>query len=150
MATADGLRRAVRARAEQRFTSAVAAMVEAVRADAPRDSGTLESSIGEAGRSAAGARLSTLLVAPVEYASWQDEGTGIYGPKGTPIVAKGGGVLAWEGTGRARTGRRAAGAAQTASGMVFARSVRGSPATKFWSSNVTPEGWREALSVAGR
>jgi hypothetical protein len=115
-------------------------MVDAVSEDAPRDSGVLKSSIGEAGRSTAGTRLSTQLVVPVEYASWQDEGTGIYGPKGTPIRAKGGGVLAWE-----VTGRRAAGAAQTASGMVFARSVRGAPATKFWSRNVTPDGWRAAL-----
>ena len=109
MADASGLRRAVQDRAERRFTGAVQVMVDAVREDAPRDSGVLKSSIGEAGRSTAGTRLSTQLVVPVEYASWQDEGTGIYGPKGTPIRAKDGGVLAWKVTGRRRRARVLAG-----------------------------------------
>lgn len=148
MANADGLRAAIHQLAEDRFTAGVAAMIENVREAAPRDSGVLESSVGEAGRSSTPGRLETTIVAPVEYASYQDQGTGIYGPKGVPIRPVNGSVLAWESTGPARTGLRAPGAAQTATGMVFAAEVAGSPATGFWSDNVTADGWAQALADA--
>jgi len=67
-----------------------------------------------------------------EYARWQDEGTGIYGPQGTPIVPRQARVLAWEGQ----------------DGMVFAMSSRGSPATRWWA--LTLREWPDIVrAVAG-
>lgn len=146
MANADGLRAAIERLAEERFAAGVAGMVDAVKEAAPRDSGVLAASVGEAGRSSTPGRMETVLVAPVEYASYQDQGTGIYGPKGVPIRPVNARVLAWEGTAQ-QAGFGYPGAGKTASGMVFAAEVAGSPATGFWSDNVTSEGWSSALGA---
>lgn len=144
MANADGLRDRIRQRAEERFAGAVQDVIDATRAAAPRSGGTLEQSIAEAGRSFSPGFLSTSIVAPVEWASYQDQGTGIYGPSGQPIRPVNAKVLAWQGTAQ-QSGFGFPGAGRTASGMIFAAEVKGSPATHFWSNNVTGERWTEAL-----
>ncbi len=55
-----------------------------------------------------------------DYGIYQEEGTGIFGPLGTPITPKRpGGVLVFDWP--------------AAGGVVFARKVRGSEPTRFWS-----------------
>lgn len=147
MADASGLRKSIQRYAERRFTAGVAELIYQVRDAAPRDSGRLEEGVGEAGRSSSRGRWETTLVSPQEHASYQDQGTGIHGPKGQPIRARAGGVLAWEGRSR---GSGFPGAGRTATGMIFATEVSGVRATGYWSNHVTPEGWRDALRAGGR
>ncbi|MFC8124439.1 HK97 gp10 family phage protein [Streptomyces sp. NPDC057302] len=85
------------------------------RALAPGDSGVLKASIkvtvfAQPGRQRVHARIGSTL----DYAIYQEEGTGIYGPKGTPIRPKRGKYLRFKPKG--------------ARGFVFAKSVRGSRA----------------------
>lgn len=61
----------------------------------------------------------------LKYALYHEEGTGIYGPRNSPIVREGGGLLSW--VDRA-TGER-----------VFARSVKGSPGKHFLLSALETE-----------
>ncbi len=73
----------------------------------------------------------------VPYAKYQEFGTGIYGPKGSPITPKNGLFLAWK----------------TKSGTwARARSVKGSPAKHFLQGGVD-EMWRDInqiLRIAGK
>lgn len=136
--SADGLRQAVIAAAEQRFDTAVQQLLADVREAAPRRDGTLEDSVGEQARSVTETFITTTVVATAEHASWQDKGTGVYGPNGAPIVPVTAKVLAWP-----------APYARTASGIMFAPQVQGAPATRFWSDNVNADRWTAALEAAG-
>lgn len=131
---ASGLREKLIDRMNVVADDAVESMFLDMARDAPRDTGNMTNSLdvvntdnGEGGR--VGRRVSC----PVEYASWQDEGTGVYGPAGTPITPKSAKVLVfyW-----AKTGK-----------VMYLPSVQGSPATKWWTSKI--ERWvdyvREAL-----
>ena len=67
------------------------------------------------------------------YASFQNYGTGIYGPEGTPIVPRRpGGVLVFDWP--------------AAGGIVFARSVRGTEPTHYWER--TLDEWPEILKAS--
>lgn len=101
------------------------------------DTGRLQNSIAKqllVSRGGLVVRVGTNL----KYGRYVHDGTGIYGPKGQPIRPKSGKVLAWPT--RGVTSVRASkvpgrGAvitkSQTATGMAFARSVRGIPPTPF-------------------
>lgn len=65
------------------------------------------------------------------YPTFQNEGTGIYGPEGVPIrPKKPGGVLVFDWP--------------AAGGIVFARSVRGTEPTRFWDKAV--DEWRNIVA----
>jgi len=67
-----------------------------------------------------------------DYGRYQDEGTGVYGPLGVPIVPVTASVLAWDGQ----------------DGVVFAMSSRGSRPTHWWSDTIKE--WADIVrSVAG-
>lgn len=116
MATNEANLRAVLASAtEKALTRAAIQVVNEAKRLCPVDTGTLRRSItfhieGIAGQ--ARARVGSNL----EYALWVENGTGIYGPHNTPIVP----VVAKRLVFTPRGGS-----------TVFARSVRGRPATPF-------------------
>lgn len=75
------------------------------------------------------------------YARWVDQGTGIYGPKGTPITRPGGGPMRFN-PGRRNSGSKTPGVGRRKStnayggggqftGSVYATSVRGQEATHY-------------------
>lgn len=69
------------------------------------------------------------------YSGYQDEGTGIYGPSGAPIVPlRPGGVLVFDWP--------------AAGGVVFARSVQGAPGRHFWREPM-PDRWSNAVQANG-
>lgn len=85
---------------------------------APRHRGRLADSIhAEVARPVSVSRVQGRVVADARHAIWQHEGTGIYGPRGRRIRPKRARVLRffWRKVGR----------------VVFFRSVRGTPATKY-------------------
>lgn len=109
-----------RARASQVMDDAFQALLVDMEADAPRDTGLMTQSI-EITTSDEDTRLARTIHAPQEYSSYQDEGTGIYGPSGQPIVPVSAKVLHFV----AKDGTE-----------VFVRSVKGSPRTGWWSDKV--------------
>lgn len=82
----------------------------AAQQNAPYKTGTLRRSIHSEVSSLGGLSGKVIQDTGVaKYGYWVHDGTGIYGPKGEPIVPKTKKVLAWRGS----------------NGMVFARSVKG-------------------------
>lgn len=90
----------------------------AARKRAPVDEGTLRNSI-EYVVEVAGTRTHIVIGSPLPYARYIHEGTGIYGPKGTPIVPVTRKALKFQVKGA--TGRRRGADAR----WVFAKSVKG-------------------------
>lgn len=103
-------------RADQQF-------VDRARVRCSRRTGALADSIEATPATDEGTRITAEIHVGEDYGRWQDEGTGIYGPDGGRIYPlKPGGVLAFDWP--------------AAGGMVFFRSVAGSPGTRFWSDTV--------------
>ncbi len=130
---AEGLLRALRSMTvdlDQRLADRFGDQVEA---NAPRRTGELAGSveIGRAVPTGSGAQCSATVTA--RHAVWQEEGTGIYGPSGTPITPKSGRVLRFDWP--------------SAGGVVFATRVAGSPPTHFWTRAV--ESWSSIVSSVG-
>lgn len=97
------------------------AFVERAREYVPRKTGALSDSIEASDAHADGDAATVTVTVGEEYGIYQDQGTGVFGPSGTRIVPLNpGGVLVWEDGGE----------------TIFARSVEGSPATKFWERTV--------------
>ena len=69
----------------------------------------------------------------VDYAQYQDEGTGEYGPEGGRIYPVSAKALRFDWP--------------AAGGIVFAKSVAGAPGTHFWSDTV--DDWSNIVSSAG-
>jgi hypothetical protein len=143
VANADGLRKSFRAATSARFTHALATVQEQTQAQCPVDTSTLQFSIIAYEIGTTDDRFVGNISTPKEYASYQDQGTGIYGPKGVPIRPVNAKVLAW------RSGWEYAykQTKQASGGWVFAAEVAGSPATHFWSDNVNAQKWLEALTA---
>lgn len=93
------------------------ALAESIEADEPQVSDTMVTVTVRVGE---------------EYGQWQDEGTGIYGPTGERIRPINADVLAFDWP--------------AAGGVVFARSVRGAPGTRFWTR--TREEWSSVVREA--
>lgn len=106
------------------------AFVSRARDNAPRKTGTLAESI-QADDPVVGSGSVTVHVSVgEEYGSFQNTGTGIYGPTGQRIVPVSSPVLVFEADG----------------GTVFARSVAGSPATHWWDNTI--EQWGSIVADA--
>ena len=110
---------ALRARALVMGRRAGKLLVDEARRGVSRRTGELAESIKADSPRVSGDRVVVHVHVDAEHGVYQEEGTGIYGPTGTPIRARSGGVLRFDWP--------------AAGGIVFARSVRGSPPTKFWS-----------------
>lgn len=108
---------------------------------APKATGALAGSIFTIVGSAPGfafAEIGSLL----DYAIWQHEGTGIYGPTGRPITPKRAKVMRF---------KPQRGIGPTKSGFVYARSVKGIPPTPFLvRALVDVVGFAEGTSLRGR
>lgn len=116
-----------------RFVRARSAMCEAFSKQAcPVDQGRLRQSITHRVTEGPGQKVTGTIYSPLKYARWQHEGTGIYGPTGTPIFPKRGQFLVFEVKrpfGPLRAGQRRP--ARGRRPIVFARSVRGVPGSPF-------------------
>lgn len=111
--------------------------VSRAKQGASRRTGELEAGITADPPSVSPEEITLDVHSSAEHSKWQDEGTGIYGPEGTPITStRPGGVLVFDWP--------------AAGGIVFARSVKGSPGTRFWTN--TLEAWPQivrTVSVGG-
>lgn len=92
-------------------------------AGAPVDDGPLRASL-RVRMESTGAHVKAWVYSELHYALYVHEGTGIYGPKGTPIRPKRGQFLVFEAR-NARTTPRGRG------NLVFARQVRGARPNRF-------------------
>lgn len=63
---------------------------------APIERGVLRGSINTKGPEVNGDNVQAIVGTNIEYARYQEEGTGIYGPKKQPIRVKNGKVMAWK------------------------------------------------------
>lgn len=101
--------------------------VETAQANASRRTGTMADETRADAPEVSSDLVSTHVECHVDYGIYQDKGTGVYGPQGQPITPKRpGGVLVFDWP--------------AAGGIVFARSVRGSEPTRWWTKTV--EAWR--------
>lgn len=108
--------------AQIKMLKMAALMVESeAKQKAPIDKGVLRNSITNAIEGSEGNRFARVGT-NIEYGVYQEYGTGVYGPKGTPITPKRGRFLVFKG----KDGN-----------MVFARSVAGSPKREFMKKGVT-------------
>jgi len=127
-----GLLRAVERHAIERFERVGDEFVRTAQDLAPRRTGAGADSIEASEANQSGSSVTIRVTVGEEYMKYQNEGTGVYGPTGTPIRASGGGVLAFDWP--------------AAGGMVFVHYVRGSEATHWWDR--TLQAWPQILRRA--
>jgi len=121
----------VEAHALQRAQDLGDAFVETAQSYAPRRTGAGADSIAVEDVHATSSGVRVVIKVGEEYMAFQNFGTGIYGPRGTPIVPhKAGGVLVFD--------------SLIGGGLVFARSVRGTEPTHFWERTV--DAWPQIVS----
>jgi len=132
----DALKEGLQQYAVERLTAIADAFVEAAQGRCSRRSGALADSIKHDDPSNEGDRVSCVASAgndEVDYAQYQDEGTGEYGPEGGRIYPVSAKALRFDWP--------------AAGGVVFAKSVAGAPGTHFWSDTVND--WSNIVSSAG-
>lgn len=117
-----GVERLVRTYARDKAEALADRFVEVARGFAPRRTGTGADSIEAAAVAERGGGFTVEVTVGETYMKYQNEGTGIYGPDGSPIEAGPGGVLVFDWP--------------AAGGLVFARHVRGTEATHWWDRAV--------------
>lgn len=127
----SALERQVQEYALAKVADLASAFRDAVRANAPRRIGTLSESVEVDSIEATptGARARVIVSAP--YGRFVNDGTGIYGPLGTPIVPTSHTYLKFP--------------ALIGGGVVFARSVKGSEPTHFWERAL--DRWPDIVSA---
>lgn len=103
------------------------------KADASRATGALADSISHDEPQASVPLISCRITATAPYARWQDEGTGIYGPSGQRIFPTHAKALRFDWP--------------AAGGVVFAKSVAGSPGKHYFTEPM-PARWANALQSA--
>lgn len=122
-ASAASLERAVDRMGEDLARRCGRLFANEVERNAPKRTRELVDSIEETAPVTVGGRVMVNVRVGAEHGIYQDEGTGIYGPQGTPITPKRpGGVLRFDWP--------------AAGGIVFARRVRGTEPTRFWTKAV--------------
>ena len=127
----SGIERLVRERGRAIAEVIGAEFVNTGQGFAPRRTGAGADSIAVDGIDENGDQFVIRIVVGEVYMRYQNEGTGIYGPEGSPIVPTNGKVLVFDGIG----------------GTVFTPSVRGTEPTHWWDRTVAewPRIVREAL-----
>lgn len=133
MTDLTGAAERLRARSLEKMTVAADLAVERTKAEASRRTGALVDSIHHTDpRFTTPDRITCEIVADAPHARYQDEGTGIYGPTGEKIKPRrAGGVLVFDWP--------------AAGGVVFARSVSGSPGRHFFKEPM-PDRWHAACA----
>lgn len=127
----DALHERVRSYALARAERLGEAFVEQLRDNMPRRTGDMAESAKVDDIVETSNGVTVKVVVESEYAGFQNYGTGIYGPEGTPIrPRRAGGVLVFDWP--------------AAGGVVFARSVRGTEPTHFWER--TLDAWPEIIA----
>lgn len=120
MSIAAQLEANLRNRCARNLPAVTERMVEDTRQACSRRTGQLADSIGADPWQEEATRFTSTIRATAPYARFQNDGTGIFGPTGSRIYPrKPGGVLAFDWP--------------AAGGVVFARSVQGSPGTHFFT-----------------
>lgn len=107
--------------AKQFLSTAGQLVVSQAKRESPVDKGQLRQSIQAQEPSKVMGNWQAKVGSGLEYAKYQEHGTGIYGPKGRPITPRNAKMLAF----RAKDGR-----------MIFARSVRGSKKREFMKKGI--------------
>lgn len=132
MTDVTGLERAVKEHARLRAVALGEGFVDIARSLAPRRTGELAESIeaGDPVETSTGWSLRVTVAA--EYGRFQEEGTGIYGPDGTPIYPTDAKVLVFDWV--------------AAGGIVFAAHVKGTEPTHFWQR--TLDRWPDIVAAA--
>lgn len=134
MTIADQLERNLRTWVEANLLIANDLIVQDTRDHMSRRTGHMADTVEIDQWANEGTRYSTTARVTAEYARYQDEGTGEFGPEGTRIVpTKPGGVLAFDWP--------------AAGGFVFFKSVAGSPGTHFFT-DAMPDRFRAAMLAA--
>lgn len=105
-------------------------VANAARRIAPSKSGRMRSTIGS-NVTVEGTKVIGRIGSPLEYALYRHEGTGIYGPKGTPIVPVSAKLLRFPSSGTFGPLAHGQVKASGAGVIVYARSVRGVPRMPF-------------------
>lgn len=133
---ADGLLRELERYAVRKLERCGELFVEQVEIHAPKRTRALVESIESSqvtvytDRVAMTVRVTATSDEGAPYPTFQNEGTGIFGPDGVPIRPKrDGGVLVFDWP--------------AAGGIVFARSVRGTEPTRFWDKSI--DKWPDIL-----
>lgn len=125
----DRIKRLVELHALARAEQIGDAFVRTAQAFAPRRTGAGADSIEVATVEATSSGVRIRVVVGEQYMKWQNEGTGVFGPRGQPIKPhRRGGVLVFDGIG----------------GVVFAREVKGTEPTHFWERTV--DAWPRIVS----
>lgn len=99
-------------------------VLNAARRNAPKDKGTLAASIHIEYSTGPGGVTIAKIGSNLDYAIWRHEGTGIYGPRGTPIRPKAGKFLVFPAINGSGSGARRYKGGKTAA-YIYARQVRG-------------------------
>lgn len=134
MANADNLRTVMRERAGQVIDLAAGTIAHLVQGDAPVRTGALRDSVTVTEPAVDGDQFEVTIATPLEYASWQNSGTGVWGPTGSPIRPVRARYLRWMGP----------------EGPIFRLQVAGTPPTWFWNEHVNPDSWTAAIADALR
>ncbi len=103
-------------------------VLNAARRNAPVDEGRLRSSLAVTYSKGPAGQPIARIGSNLDYALYVHEGTGVYGPKGTPIRAKAGQFMRWPVKNNSGQGRRRYAGGSTAA---YAREVRGVPPRPF-------------------
>ena len=111
-------------------TRALQVVVSETQQAASRRTGALADSISAPPPVLTETRVTTQITAAADYARFQDEGTGVYGPTGARIFPKSAKALRFDWA--------------AAGGIVFAKSVAGAPGRHFFHEPM-PERWHSAI-----
>lgn len=131
MSTAvDQLRTHVQAHALDLVDRALEVTVNNTKAAASRRSGTLADGISASQPALAETRIQAEIISAADYSRFQDDGTGIYGPTGARIFPRTAKALRFDWP--------------AAGGIVFAKSIAGSPGTHFFHEPMGAR-WHDAL-----
>lgn len=126
----DQLRTRISDHAVDLATTATQLVVEQTQQAASRRTGALAEGITGTQPALAETQVRSQITSAADYSLYQDEGTGIYGPSGARIFPTSAKALRFDWP--------------AAGGIVFAKSIAGSPGTHFWAEPL-PERWHNAI-----
>lgn len=131
MSVVDQLAERVRAHSVALAREAGQLVETQTKAAASRRTGALAEGISTTEPTLQDTRVSQRITSAADYSKFQDQGTGIFGPSGARIFPKTAKAFRFD--------------SPAAGGIVFARSIAGSPGRHFWSP--LPERWHDALAA---